>query len=158
MDNYNTNLPELDWDSTIENESTFVLLPEGEYPFTVVSFERGYHNGSEKLPACPKAILQIEVQGASGTASIKHNLFISRKTEGLLCAFFLSIGQKKHGEPLRMDWNRVVGSSGRCKIGIYKSNTNGNEYNEIKSFLESPEKTAPAAPAYNPPKYAAPRG
>ena len=30
---------ELDWDSEIENESPeFVLLPEGEYEFEVISF------------------------------------------------------------------------------------------------------------------------
>ena len=42
---------ELDWDEAIElNPSTFVLLPEGEYDFKVIKFERQRHTGSAKLP------------------------------------------------------------------------------------------------------------
>ena len=41
---------ELDWDDEIERESDFVLLPEGDYDFTVTGFERARHEGSEKLP------------------------------------------------------------------------------------------------------------
>ena len=42
---------ELDWDDTIEKESgEYVLLPEGDYPFLVESFDRARHAGSEKLP------------------------------------------------------------------------------------------------------------
>lgn len=153
MENYSNRPDDFGWDSIIENESSFVLLPEGEYPFTVTGFERGHHNGSEKLPPCPKAILTVEIDGGEkGRASVKHSLFVSRKTEGLLCAFFLSIGRKKHGEPLKMDWSNLVGVTGRCKVGIRVSNTNGNEYNEIKSFLE------PAAPAVAAPTYQAPAG
>lgn len=44
MDNYNNGNQgfELDWGSEIENDSPdFIVLPEGEYDFTVKSFERG---------------------------------------------------------------------------------------------------------------------
>ncbi len=136
--NFNTN-EALDWDSEISAESSFTLLPEGEYPFTVITFERGYHNGSQKLPPCHKAELKIEIDGGEkGKVTVNHNLFVHRKCEGLLCEFFLSIGQKKHGEPLKMNWPAVPGTTGRCKVGIREYN--GNQYNEIKKFLE------PAAP------------
>lgn len=139
-ENYNnTNKDAFDWDSVIENESNFVLLPEGEYEFTVTGFERGYFNGSEKMSACPKAELTLTIETAQGTATVKHNLFLSRRTEGLICAFFICIGQKKHGEPLRMNWQQVVGSKGRCKIGI--RTYNNNDYNEVKKFLEPGETT-----------------
>lgn len=81
-------------------------------------------------------------------AVIKHNLFLHSKCEGLLCAFFTAIGQRKHGEKISMNWNAVPGSRGRCKIKIrnWKS-TNGNEIqsNEIVRFYEPEEgqKTAP---------------
>ena len=42
---------ELDWNDEIEKDSDFTLLPEGDYDFTVESFERGRHPGSDKLPA-----------------------------------------------------------------------------------------------------------
>lgn len=151
-ENYNSNISEaLDWDSVIEKESDFVLLPKGTYDFTVTGFERGYHNGSEKLAACPKAELTLSIDSPEGTATIKHNLFVSRKTEGLLCAFFISIGQKKHGEPLKMNWNQVIGSRGRCEVGI--RTYNGNEYNEIKKFLKPENAATQPSSGFTPGKF-----
>lgn len=130
---------EFSWNDKIEKESDFVLLPEGEYDFSVKSFARGRHNGSEKLPPCNKAILKIEVTNGVDSTTIEHNLFLHSKCEGLLSAFFISIGQKKHGEPLRMNWNAVTGARGRCKLCIDKwKGKDGNEMesNKIKKFLE----------------------
>lgn len=130
----------LDWDDEIENENEFTLLPEGEYDFEVLKFERGQHNGSAKLPACRKAILTIKLIGKNGESTvITHNLFLHTKCEGILSAFFLSIGEKKHGEKVRMNWPAVPGAKGRCKV--YIDNYNGNQYNKIKSFL-APEKAS----------------
>lgn len=92
---------ELGWDDEIEKDGPeFVLLPEGDYSFEVVGFERARHNGSEKLPACNKAVLTIRLTSDDGEKSttIKHNLFLHSKTEGMLCAFFTAIGQRKKGE------------------------------------------------------------
>jgi hypothetical protein len=126
---------ELSWDSPIENDGLeFTVLPEGDYDFVVVEFERGRHPGSEKLPACNKAIVHIRVEGKEGVTTIKHNLFLHSITEGMLCAFFTAIGQRKKGEKVTMNWNEVVGSKGRAKIGIKK--WDGKEYNEIKRFYE----------------------
>lgn len=136
----------LDWDDEIENENEFTLLPEGEYDFEVLKFERGQHNGSAKLPACRKAILTIKIYGKNGESTvITHNLFLHTKCEGILSAFFLSIGEKKHGEKVRMNWTAVPGAKGRCKV--YIDTYNGNQYNKIKAFL-APEK-APAQPDSN---------
>ena len=53
---------ELGWDDEIEKDGPeFVLLPEGDYSFEVVGFERARHNGSEKLPACNKAQQQLNI-------------------------------------------------------------------------------------------------
>lgn len=131
---------ELGWDDVIEKDgSDFVLLPEGDYDFEVINFERGRHNGSDKLPPCTKATINIQVKGNEGISIIKHNLFLHTITEGMLSAFFVGIGQKKHGEPVKMDWNKVPGSTGRCKLGIKKwTNDQGEEkvFNEIKKFYE----------------------
>lgn len=126
------------------NEGTFVLLVPGNYPFTVVKFERSRHDGSEKLPPCNKAIVTLDVQGVE----LKSNLFLHSRCEGLLCSFFVSLGHRKHGEPLRMDWGRVVGSTGICEVSIRKGTGKyeGKEFNEIKRFLEpGASVSAPAA-------------
>lgn len=140
---------ELGWDDEISNDSTFTLLPAGDYNFEVIGFERGRHNGSDKLPACNKAILTLELSDGINTVQIKHNLMLHTKTEGLVCAFFVAIGQRKHGEPLRMNWPAVVGSTGRCKVGIRQYN--GNDYIEIKKFYEpgsgDPSTAASSAPS-----------
>jgi len=110
---------ELQWDDIIEKDAgEFTLLPEGDYDFMVESFDRARHNGSDKLPPCSKAVLKLRIEAPQGTVVLTHNLFLHTITEGMLSAFFASIGQKKKGEPLRMDWNRVPGSTGRAKIGI----------------------------------------
>lgn len=133
----------LDWDDVIEKDGgDFVILPEGDYDFRVVGFERAMHDGSAKLPPCPKAVLKIEVEGPEGTVPLTHNLFLHKKTEGLICAFFTSIGHRKHGEQLKMNWPATVGSTGRLKLAVrsYKGN-DGNDYqsNEIKKFYEKEE-------------------
>lgn len=141
----NTTEREFQWDDTITKDAAdFVLLPEGDYNFTVESFERGRHAGSDKLPACNKAILTIRIDAPEGTARITHNLFLHSKTEGLLSAFFSGIGQKKKGEPLKMNWTQVPGSTGKCKIGIHSYMKDGEERknNEIKRFY--PKEEGPA--------------
>ena len=63
MDAYNNGMNngmmeghELGWDDTIQEESEFIILPAGDYDFTVKSYERGRFNGSEKMSACMEAL------------------------------------------------------------------------------------------------------
>ncbi len=131
---------ELGWDDQIENDSPeFTVLPEGDYKFEVIDFERGRHQGSEKLPPCNKAVITVKCEGKEGVSTIRHNLFLHTKTEGMLCAFFSAIGQRKHGERVTMNWNKVIGSTGKCKLGIREwTNDQGEKktFNEIKKFYE----------------------
>ena len=134
---------ELSWDDEIQHDSEFVLLPPGDYDFTVAGFERGRHNGSDKLPPCNKAVITLDVGDSNMTARITHNMFLHTKTEGMLCAFFIAIGQRKHGEKHKPRWNEVAGRRGRCKIGIreWTSTKTGEKMqsNEIKKFYEPEE-------------------
>lgn len=147
---------EFNWDDVIQNDSEeFILLPDGDYDFEVKSFERARHNGSEKLPPCNKAVLKIKVTNEAGqSTTITHNLMLHSKCEGMICAFFTAIGQRKHGEPLRMNWNSVVGSRGRCRVGTRSwTSKNGDvmKSNEIKRFYEPDEaKEQAAQPAPQP--------
>ena len=143
------------WDTPIENDSEFQLLPEGDYNFRVVKFERGRHSGSDKLPPCNKAILTIELWNGSAKSTIEHNLFLHSKCEGLLCEFFTAIGQRRHGERLVPRWNEVIGATGTCKVSVreWTSSRDGRtmQSNDIKRFyekghaIESLSNTAPAA-------------
>lgn len=132
---YNNFEREFGWDDVIQQDKEFVLLPEGLYEFTVTGFERARHtpSGNGKLPACNKAIVSVEVVAPQGEVTMKHNLFLHSSTEGILSAFFGAIGQKKKGEPLKMNWQTIIGARGVCKVGIktYKD----NQYNEVKQML-----------------------
>ncbi len=126
---------ELGWDDTIEKESEFILLPEGEYDFQVVGFERSRFDGSEKMPPCNSAKLRLKIDTKDDrNVEISTMLFLHSKTEWVLSAFFTSIGQKKKGEPLQMNWNKVFGAKGRCKLRI--KNWDGKQFNEVARYLE----------------------
>lgn len=151
MNEYTEVSREIGWDDVIEKDGPdFVLLPDGEYPFRVTKLERTRFQGSAKLPPCNMAILTITVDGGEKGASIvTHRLYLHTKTEGLLCSFFESIGQRKHGEPLRPRWGDVTGSTGHCRLGIHeftKKDGSAGRSNEIVRFLPPPEpKAAPAS-------------
>lgn len=143
---------ELDWEDEIENDGPdFTLLPAGDYDFTVTGFDRERHPGSAKLPPCNKAVVHIQIDAPQGRAVINHNLFLHSKCEGLLCAFFSSIGLRKHGEKLRMNWSQVAGATGRCKVDVREwTSREGKamQSNEIKKFYDKEE--AHAAPPPTP--------
>ena len=107
----------LDWDDSISNDGKgYTILDEGDYKYTVVGFDRGKFNGSEKLPACNKAILTLEFESAYGPVQITENLLLLQSLEWKISSFFRSIGQKKHGEELKPNWNKVLGSTGMAHI------------------------------------------
>lgn len=134
----NNNGFELSWDSEIENDgASFELLPDGDYDFVVDKFDRERYEGGAKLPACWKAVIHLHFTAPNGAETIvRHNLFLHSRCEGMLCAFFTAIGQRKNGQRIQMNWNAVPGSRGRARLGHREYN--GNTYNEVKRFLDPP--------------------
>ena len=137
----------MDWNDTIENDGQeFVILEEGDSNVTVTGFERGRFPGGPKVPACNKAALTLQVKTDEGIAVIRTDLLLYRSLEWRISAFFRCIGQKKHGERLVMDWNRVVGSQGRAhfKPRTY-TDRDGNERqaNDVDRFYDWDEKYFP---------------
>lgn len=156
MNNFDTS-PQgyaLDWDDEISNDSPeYITLPEGEYAFTVTGFERGrYQPGpNAKLPPCNMAQLTLEIQTPDGlSVPVRDRLFLHSSTEGFLCEFFTAIGQRRHGERVRMNWGAVLGARGRARVGVrsYQKDGETRTVNEIKKYLEpkDPPAPAPAAP------------
>lgn len=139
MNEYNQNFDrELGWDDELTVDAKdFILLPEGDYEFTVTKFERTRHTPNlqnpGKLPACNKAVITVTIETSEGDAIMTHNLFLHSSTEGMLSAFFGAIGQKRHGEPLKMNWNAVMGARGVCRVNHREYN--GEKYNNIKQMI-----------------------
>ena len=114
---------EFSWDDEIQNEDTFTLLDAGDYEFEIVKFERARHEGSEKIPPCNKAVVTFKVGGTALT----ENFLLCSTLEWKLSQLFLSVGLKKHGEPLRMNWQALPGKRGVCKVIVHKYMKDGSE-------------------------------
>ncbi|MCI8439280.1 MAG: hypothetical protein HFF73_07170 [Oscillospiraceae bacterium] len=140
MDEYRNNTAEeIGWDDEISNDTSYILLEEGDYNFRVTAFERGRFPGSAKLPPCNKAILTLEVRTSEGTASVKYDLIMCKAMEWKLCEFFCAIGQRKKGEALRPRWNEVVGSQGRARFKprTYTKKDGGEgKSNDVEKFYD----------------------
>ena len=152
MQDYNISNPGpddgcLDWDAVIEDDGQeFITLPEGEYLFEVVSFERGRFPGSAKLPPCNKAALTLQVTTPEGRARIRTDLILYRSLEWKLSSFFRCIGQKRKGERVVMDWNGIIGARGRARIKPRTyTGSDGREHtvNDVDRFLPYDESKMP---------------
>ena len=108
---------ELNWDDEIEVDgSNFEPLPEGDYDFTIERFERSRSAGSEKLPPCNMAVVYFSLHGYDRDVTVRENFVLHERMEWKLSELFRSVGLKKEGERVRMQWNALPGLSGRCKV------------------------------------------
>ena len=135
---YNQQPRELNWDDPIsQEEMELPHLPDGDYPFQIVNLEKARHQPRDggKLPPCNKAILTVRVTDRMNNVSvdIRHNLFLHTSMEWKLSEFFAAIGLKQKGEALRMDWGRVVGATGLCKVKK-QERRDGRAASEIDRF------------------------
>ena len=130
----------MDWNDTIQDDGReFVILPEGDYFFTVTDFERARFPGSAKIPACNKATLSLDIDNDQGIATARVDLILYRTLEWRIASFFRSIGMKKHGEQVVMDWTKVVGARGKAHIKLRSyTGKNGEERqaNNVESFID----------------------
>lgn len=149
MAQFGAEYEEIGYEGTIEEESGgFTLLPDGDYDFTVSKITRGRYEGSDKMPACNSVTVELTVWGAQDKATISERFFLVKKFEWKLSQFFLSIGVKKHGEPLMMRWN-IEGLRGKCKVYIdhYKKNDGSDGHsNKIKKFYAYDEQVQTVSP------------
>lgn len=147
------------WDDEIidPGEPEFVLLTPGVYDFTITGFERGHFDGSEKMDACSMAKLTLRCTNGIQETTVFTNLFLSSAVAFKLSKFAKAIGdmpaESTAGQKFHVDWNNIIGKSGKCKIKtrVY----NGKDYNEVDDFIV-PDPAAAPAPAPAPMPQAAP--
>ena len=138
------------WDDEIidPGEPEFVLLTPGVYDFTITGFERGHFDGSEKMDACSMAKLTLRCSNGVQETTVFTNLFLSSAVAFKLSKFAKAIGDmpagNSTGQKFHVDWNNIIGKSGKCKIKtrVY----NGRDYNEVDDFIV-PDPAAAPAPA-----------
>ena len=136
------------WDDEIidPGEPEFVLLTPGVYDFTITGFERGHFDGSEKMDACSMAKLTLRCSNGVQETTVFTNLFLSSAVAFKLSKFAKAIGDMpagdSKGQKFHVDWNNIIGKSGKCKIKtrVY----NGKDYNEVDDFIVPDQSAAPA--------------
>lgn len=113
----------LTWDGplSVSGDRLAKTLAEGPARFEVVSFARGRFAGSEKLSACPRADLGLEVTDREGnTAIVSVGLPLHEKMLWKLVQFAKSAqlidADLGEGEMFSMPWHDIVGAKGVCEI------------------------------------------
>ena len=144
----------LDWNDEISDEGgEYPILEAGDYNFTVESFQRKRFNGSDKMCACNQVALKLRIDCPEGVV-VEDNLFLNRKTEWKVSQFFLAVGQKKPGVPLRPNWDELPGARGRCRLCVEKREYQGKEYvnNKVDKYYPADSTTTQqSAPTYQKP-------
>ncbi len=139
----------LSWDSTItEDSQEFLVVPEGDHAFQVTNFERARYEGGDKMPACNKAVVTLRVRlkqddGTFKYATVMTNIFLLGSMEWKIAQYFLSLGMKKRGEALKMDWQGSVGKKGYAhfKPRTYKNNDGDDvKVSDVQRFIDYDEK------------------
>jgi len=148
-------MSEMNYNSTIAiEENEYVLLQPGTYQFTVDRVEYGRYEPNPqrpgKLPECPKVTVFIHVDTPEGRAFLQNNFFIHASTQGMITAYFRSLGMIPEGaKSYTMDWNGSIGKTGFVKTSVRLYN--GIEYNQVDRFVKlSPSaQTQQTPPASN---------
>ena len=124
------------WDDALENDGEeYVVLPEGDYDFTVTNFERGSFPGSAKIPPCNKAVLTLTVEHEGRSVNVRADLILYRTLDWKLSSFFRCIGLKKRGERIEIHWDKVTGCTGRAHFKPRQGSTDVM-YNDVDRYLD----------------------
>lgn len=129
----------MEFDDVIESDGQeFVVLPEGDYTFTVTSIERGHFPGGQKIPSCNKVTVMLAIDNDQGIATARVDLILYRTVEWKIASFFRCIGQKKYGEKMAMNWNNVIGTRGKAhfKPREYEKDGQTRQVNDVTHFFD----------------------
>lgn len=157
----NTTGREFGWeDEILEEGGSYEPLTEGNYDYTVKKVERARSKGEGKLPPCNMAKVTFSVWGEDGEHEITENFVLHSQLEWKLSQLFLSVGMKRHGEPLRMNWTGIVGKTGKCRVVVRtfkKKNGDEGRTNGIEYYYAYDEAVTTVSPKANyAPQYSQP--
>lgn len=128
----------IEWGDTIawEDAPEYVVLPPGNYEFTVMNWDRGHYEGNPATGkiACNTARVTVAVETDKGTAYAKYTFYLKKSAIGFVRDFFLCIGLMKKGEAFTPDFDKAIGCKGMAQFDNrpYK----GNTYNDVKKWIK----------------------
>ena len=152
----------LGWDDDFEaQESSFVLLPEGDYAFEITKLEKARHSGSEKVPPCNKAIVTFCVHAQQGDTYITENYLLidldwaQRKNTALFASIGLASREDvENRRRIKPYWsNEIAGRRGVCHIAPRTYTKDGVQHtvNDLKTLYPTWKQpnVEPVAPPQN---------
>lgn len=128
----------LGWDDEIE-ESSFEVIPDGDYKFEVTGFERGWwepQRSDSKIPKCNQAEIEMTIRwtnesGRARTNKVIYKLKLVDILQFAIYQFFESVGLRKKGDgTAKMPWDSIIGTVGVCQIGHHES-SQGKVFNDV---------------------------
>lgn len=131
-----------DWDDEIEydgEEKSFVVIEEGDYDFEVIKFERGHYTPSAnaKTPECNMAKITMKIEVENGECLVTDTFPLANTMEWKISSFFRSVGLKKHGEKLKMQWQKAIGCKGKAHITKTQGTRNDGVYfNNVGRYID----------------------
>lgn len=133
-----------DWDvREVSDDGGFTLLPAGTYAFEVLKIERERFEGSDKMAACPRAKVTLNVWTDQGWAPVSDRLMLNTKMAWRIARFFEGLGFERDPQTgsVRIDWNEAVGKQGYVKIKVreYESKGETRQANDIDAYLKPSE-------------------
>ena len=128
-------------DVSTGGNAPLVVLPEGNYDFTIRKAEKGDFAGSDKMPACPQLTIGMTVDGGElGTGYCTARLYLCSQGLKKLKAFYVSIGVIKKDDKKLVPTIDVIGMTGNASFGTHAHD--GKEYMDVKYFNEPAAKPA----------------
>lgn len=141
-----------DWDEEeVVDEGGFTLLPEGTYAFEVAKIDRERFEGSDRMAACPRAKISLNVWTTAGWVPVVDRLLLNTKMAWRIARFFEGLGYEKDPAtgkvPVR--WNEAEGKQGYLKLKEreYESKGEKRKANEVDAYLKPSEWPAEDQPA-----------
>ena len=148
----NSNVEHFGFDDKVDvQESSFILIPDGEAIFTITKLEKDRKEMGQ-FGKCYVAIvtfLVTSMQEGNTKAEIDVHFPLVKEMGWKILQLATSIGFRKHGDGPSIDpawWGKFVGETGRCVIGhrTGKPKKEGQKpriFNDIEEFL-APEAEA----------------
>ena len=142
-----------DGDTITADGSDYILLPPGDYNFTIAKFDRTRSQGSDKMPPCNMAVVYFDIHSDQGDVQVRENYLLHSKFEWKLSQLFSSVGLKKKGAELGnigAAFDKAKGCEGHLKIK--HEDFNGRTSAKVGSYVfgfgkVSKGASAPTAPA-----------
>lgn len=129
----------LSWDAVIADEGSggvWKPLEEGDYDFEVEDYKKTY----AKDNVTPVAELTLRI----GDTTVRDWLHFKKNAEWKISQFLIGASLKKHGEPIQVPWDKLIGAKGRCHINVStftKRDGTEGKGNNVAYYIEPAQPT-----------------